>query len=129
MPTQILTDFSNRSTCWGFESRLLCRLTFVSNVNKLVDILTYRIPYLLLKTSKLLSLYTFKRKTSQGMVKKVCRYNGQLVQVQWTFGQNHEIILSTVLAFDCIYIASFCHYIDWPARYFILSRRSLILFN
>ena len=35
------------------------------------------------------------------MVKKVCRYNGQLVQVQWTFGQNHEIILSTVLAFDC----------------------------
>ena len=36
------------------------------------------------------------------MVKKVCRYNGQLVQVQWTFGQNHEIILSTVLAFDCI---------------------------
>ena len=102
VPTQILTDFSNRSTCWGFESRLLCRLTFVSNVNKLVDILTYRIPYLLLKTSKLLSLYTFKRKTSQGTVKKVCRYNGQLVQVQWTFGQNHEIILSTVLAFDCI---------------------------
>ena len=36
------------------------------------------------------------------MVKKVCRYNGQLVQVQWTFDQNHEIILSTVLAFDCI---------------------------
>ena len=102
MPTQILTDFSNRSTCWGFESRLLCRLTFVSNVNKLVDILTYRIPYLLLKTSKLLSLYTSKRKTSQGMVKKICRYNGQLVQVQWTFGQNHEIILSTVLTFDCI---------------------------
>ena len=78
------------------------RFTFVSNVNKLVDRLTDRIPYLLLKTSKLLSLYTSKRKTSQGMVKKVCRYNGQLVQVQWTFGQNHEIILSTVLAFDCI---------------------------
>ena len=74
----------------------------MSNVNKLVDRLTDRIPYLLLKTSKLLSLYTSKRKTSQGMVKKVCRYNGQLVQVQWTFGQNHEIILSTVLAFDCI---------------------------
>ena len=73
----------------------------MSNVNKLVDRLTDRIPYLLLKTSKLLSLYTSKRKTSQGMVKKVCRYNGQLVQVQWTFGQNHEIILSTVLAFDC----------------------------
>ena len=47
-------------------------------------------------------LYTSQRKTSQGIVKKICRYNGQLVQVQWTFDQNHEIVLSTVLAFDCI---------------------------
>ena len=41
-----------------------------------VDRLTERIPCLLLKTSKLLSLYSSQRKTSKGIVKKM--------QVQWT---------------------------------------------